>query len=79
MPPADRERIFEKFVRTAAPEQGPGGTGLGLAISQGIVEAHDGRIWVEDQPGGGAIFRVVLPVHSRDTMPTYAHAALEQT
>jgi signal transduction histidine kinase len=39
----------------------PGGLGLGLYICRRIVEAHGGRIWAENQPGGGAAFRVELP------------------
>ncbi len=42
---------------------GPGGsTGLGLAIARGIIEAHRGRIVVEDTPGGGATFVFRLPL-----------------
>lgn len=57
---ADRERIFQPFV------QGKGesrrGAGLGLAICREIVVAHQGKIWVEDRPGGGSRFCVILPV-----------------
>jgi two-component system sensor kinase FixL len=35
--------------------------GLGLAIVRGLVEAHAGRVWLEDNPGGGAIFAFSLP------------------
>jgi signal transduction histidine kinase len=35
--------------------------GLGLAISRALVEAHHGAIWVEDNPGGGSVFFVLLP------------------
>jgi two-component system sensor histidine kinase KdpD len=52
-------KIFEKFYR-----EHPGtssGAGLGLAICSGIVEAHAGQIWVEDRPGGGAIFKFRIP------------------
>jgi histidine kinase len=39
----------------------PGGLGLGLVIARGIVEAHEGRIWVESQIGTGSCFRFTLP------------------
>jgi two-component system sensor histidine kinase KdpD len=55
-------RIFEKFVRLAGPERHADGTGLGLAICKGIVEAHGGRIWAENQPDGGAQITFTLPL-----------------
>jgi two-component system, LuxR family, sensor kinase FixL len=36
--------------------------GMGLAIACTIVKAHGGRLWVENQAGGGAVFRLTLPV-----------------
>lgn len=61
--PSDQlDRIFQKFYRLAAPEQGPGGTGLGLAICQGIVEAHGGRIWATNRTGGGTCVQFTLPL-----------------
>ncbi len=56
IPPAEKESIMEPFSRGS-----DGRVGLGLAISQGIVEAHQGRIWIEDTPGGGATFVFALP------------------
>jgi len=55
--------IFDKFFRVVGAERHADGTGLGLAICQGIVEAHGGRIWGDNQPQGGAVFTFTLPVH----------------
>jgi two-component system sensor histidine kinase KdpD len=60
VPTQDAERVFDKFYR--AREGEGGGVGLGLTICRGIVQAHGGRIWVEDRPGGGAVFRFTLPL-----------------
>ncbi len=60
VPPELRDRIFERFVREERP--GAEGTGLGLSIVSGIVEAHAGRVWLDDpEPGGGAVFAFTLP------------------
>ena len=61
VPPADLERIFEKFHRLPG-EGSAGGTGLGLAICRAILTAHGGRIWAENLAGGGASFRFFLPI-----------------
>jgi two-component system sensor histidine kinase KdpD len=58
--PGDETRIFEKFQRGA--RSGLGGVGLGLAICRGIASAHGGSIRAENRPGGGAVFRLVLPL-----------------
>jgi two-component system sensor histidine kinase KdpD len=57
--PGDKEKIFEKFYR--GDPQASTGAGLGLAICRGIAEAHGGRIWVEERPGGGSIFKFSVP------------------
>lgn len=54
--PQVRERLFQPFVTTK-----PEGMGVGLSICQAIVEAHGGRIWAEDRPGGGTVFRFTVP------------------
>ncbi len=62
IPEPMRERIFGKFVRLDETENGArAGSGLGLAFCQLVAEAHDGRIWVEDNPAGGSVFVVELP------------------
>ena len=62
-----RDRVFEKFFRAMrdgdVSNRRVPGSGMGLAITRGIVEAHHGRVWVEDAEGGnGAKFVVELPV-----------------
>ena len=63
IPAAARGRIFERFHR-ADPERSrdQGGSGLGLSIVAGVVAAHGGKVGVADTPGGGATFRVELPL-----------------
>ncbi|WP_425443149.1 HAMP domain-containing sensor histidine kinase [Streptomyces radiopugnans] len=60
IPEADRERVFERFGRSASAEGGDGGTGLGLAIARWAVDLHGGRIGVAESPRGCRI-RVTLP------------------
>jgi signal transduction histidine kinase len=58
----DIPRLFEQFYRgEQARSRATGGAGLGLAIARGIVEAHDGRIWAENVPDGGACIGFYLP------------------
>jgi two-component system sensor histidine kinase KdpD len=60
LPPGTEERIFDKFYRS---ETQPGrGAGLGLAIAKGIIDAHGGKIWAQNQPEGGTTFYFVLPI-----------------
>ena len=69
VPEAERERIFERFYRaTNVHGTAETGIGLGLYICQRIIEAHDGRIWVEPGPEGGSVFSVSIPVASGDVV-----------
>ena len=56
--PEDKSKeVFEPFFTTKAE-----GMGMGLSIARTIIEAHDGQIWAENRDGGGALFRIRLPL-----------------
>lgn len=61
VPPALRERVFEAFYRVDEAHTSHG-VGLGLTIAKQIVDLHDGAIWIEDSPSGGATVCICLPV-----------------
>jgi two-component system, OmpR family, sensor kinase len=63
VPPQVREKIFQRFWRADnSRNRDTGGSGLGLAIVASIVAAHSGEVDVIETPGGGATFRVLLPL-----------------
>ncbi|MFZ5818516.1 MAG: ATP-binding protein [Chloroflexota bacterium] len=61
IPSHEQARIFEKFYRASNTPENVNGSGLGLAIVKSIVDAYQGRIWVESTLGKGSTFFVVLP------------------
>jgi two-component system phosphate regulon sensor histidine kinase PhoR len=62
IPPADLERVFERFYRVdKSRARNPGGTGIGLAIVRHLVELLGGRVQAANRARGGAVFTVVLP------------------
>jgi signal transduction histidine kinase len=56
----DFEKVFEPFYTTKS-----GGLGMGLPINKRIIEAHDGRLWAENNPDGGVTFSFTLPIGNR--------------
>jgi two-component system sensor histidine kinase KdpD len=63
--PADLPRLFERFYRGEAARTRGSGTGMGLAIARGLLAAEGGRIWAENNPAGGAMFTIAVPVDQR--------------
>ncbi|KAA0091397.1 sensor histidine kinase [Mycolicibacterium sp. P1-18] len=63
IPAAERERVFDRFVRLDSDRsRRGGGAGLGLAIVSEVVAAHGGNVMIGDRPGGGALLVVQLPL-----------------
>jgi two-component system sensor histidine kinase KdpD len=63
LPPGEEERVFERFYRAPAlRESAVPGVGVGLSVCRGLVEAHGGTIAAHNREGGGAVFRVTLPL-----------------
>ena len=63
-----KERVFQPFVRGDRDEASPG-SGIGLSIVARFVELHEGKVWVEDRPGGGSSFKVQIPGVVPDPAP----------
>jgi len=64
IPAGELEAVFDKFVQSSKTKSGAGGTGLGLAICREITQQHRGRLWAENNPEGGAVFTLLLPVEA---------------
>jgi len=61
IPNSELESVFDKFIQSSRNDPGASGTGLGLAICREIIEAHQGKIWAEQNSQGGAVFHFLLP------------------
>ncbi len=64
VPAAERERVFERFVRLPSSSSVPG-TGLGLSIARSLVEMNGGKLRLGEPPGGGTLFEIDLPKAAR--------------
>jgi heavy metal sensor kinase len=71
IPPAERERVFDRFYRRdQARGRGTGGTGIGLSIVREIALAHGGRVWAEEGAGGGSVFTLAIPAEELGASPS---------
>jgi two-component system sensor histidine kinase KdpD len=75
LPEGDEERVFERFYRAPHRQEGAlPGVGIGLSVCRGLVEAHGGRLTARNREGGGAVFRITLPLQDADVEYTYSGA-----
>jgi hypothetical protein len=73
------DAIFEKFHQVEGSlKRSVSGTGLGLAIAKGLVEAHQGKIWVESEVGKGSTFTFTLPVSEGEKRDLYFRFILDK-
>ena len=73
IPAPSSSRLFEPFFSTKSH-----GLGVGLSVAKTIIEAHQGKIWAENHPEGGACFCFTLPVRKLKTEePSHEPASIE--
>lgn len=63
VPDEYKQRLFDRFVQVAGRKNVRRGVGLGLTFCKLVADTHGGRIWVEDNPAGGSIFKTTLPIY----------------
>jgi signal transduction histidine kinase len=69
IPTEYKETLFDSFVQVEGRERVRRGVGLGLSFCKLTAEAHGGRIWIEDNPGGGSVFAFTLPAATLTRLP----------
>lgn len=62
IPMADRERIFERYYRSAKSSHGASGTGIGLSVARRVAQIHGGQVWVNSDEREGTTFFAAIPV-----------------
>ena len=78
IPEDQMEKVFEKFHQLESPlHHSTSGTGLGLAIAKGLVEAHQGQIWVQSEVGKGSTFTFTLPLARGEKREPHFRFALD--
>jgi two-component system sensor histidine kinase KdpD len=66
IPPKDRQHVFEAFRQLENKSSNrTRGAGLGLAICKGLIEAHGGKIWIQERPEPGTVISFTLPIRDR--------------
>jgi K+-sensing histidine kinase KdpD len=80
IPEQYREKVFEKYAQVELRQAGVSiNRGLGLTFCQLAIEAHGGKIVADEAPGGGAMFRVMMPVRTEDDAgPAVPQVPVEQ-
>ncbi len=66
IPQQEQEKIFDRFYQGREVTRQAKGFGLGLSVAKGIIESHDGKIWVESEVGNGSAFHFSIPIRIKE-------------
>jgi PAS domain S-box-containing protein len=73
VPQEYRDKIFDRYAQVPGVSGRRRGTGIGLAFCKLTVEAHGGRIWVDGSPDEGSVFRIRIPIHIAQALPSQSN------